>query len=156
MLKIAVDDREAAIAGHGLEEVGAHRDESARAAGGPIETAEEFLPARLGGVVDLARCGSSAGRHEAGHRVFHPAPVGSELVGQRAEESAFVGVGKDAVSSENRISAIRYSSRSRSSTMTKKFGSDLRIYSASRRFSSVESRYRLALTRRSVAAMSSM
>ena len=101
MLEIAVDDGEPAIVAHGLEEVGAHRDERRRAAGGAVEAAEEFLPARLGGVVDLARRGSAARRDEARHRVLDPAPVGAEVVGQRAEERAFVGVGKVAVAGEN-------------------------------------------------------
>ena len=101
VLKIAVDDGEAAVAAQGLEEVGAHRDERRRAARSAVEAAEELLPARLRRIVDLARRRSAAGRAEARHRILDPAPVGPEIVGQGAKEGALVGLGEVAVAGED-------------------------------------------------------
>ena len=101
VLKIAVDDGEAAIAAQGLDEIGAHGDERRRSAGSAVEAAEKLLPAGLRGIVDLARRRFPAGRAETGDRVLDTASVGPEIVSQGAKEGDFVGQRKVTVAGEN-------------------------------------------------------
>ena len=55
MQKIAIDDGERRVLVHKLEQVGAHRDQRGGAARRAIESPEQFVAARLGGVVDFAQ-----------------------------------------------------------------------------------------------------
>ena len=101
MLEIAVDRGEPSVLAEGVDEVGAHRHQRARAAGGAIEAAEQFLPARLGSVVDLARRRFAPRRAPPGDCVLNPLPVGSEVVRERTEERVLVFVREGAVTREN-------------------------------------------------------
>ena len=97
-----------AIPARGLEKVGAHRDQRRRAAGRAIETTEQFLPARLGSVVDLARREFSAGRREARHRVLDPSSDRARNRSASARKNAlFVGLGKAAVAARGFRSRAR-------------------------------------------------
>ena len=90
MQKIAIDDGERRVLVHKLDEVGAHRNQGGRAAGRAIESPEELVTARLGGVVDFAQPSFVAVRAEVGDRRHDPVAIGSEIVGERTKESRMV------------------------------------------------------------------
>ena len=103
MLEIAVDDGEPAVLTHAFEKIGAHDDQRRRAAGRPIEAAKQLLPARLGGVVDLARRSFVALRAPTLDRILHTLGVGPEIVGERAEERCLFRVLQGAVAREDLV-----------------------------------------------------
>ena len=55
MQKIAVDNGERRVLLHKLKQVRSHRDQRGGAARRAIEPPEQFVTARLGGVMDFAR-----------------------------------------------------------------------------------------------------
>ncbi len=86
MDEIGVHDRKVAAVRHGIEQLFAHAHQRSGSARREIEPAQQFLPAWLGGLMDLA----------GGHvvriglpdrdRLFHARLVGTELLGQGFEE----------------------------------------------------------------------
>ena len=92
MHEIAIHDLEGGIGAQQFQQVLAHVHQRGRAAGGPVEAAKNFLPPRLGRIVD--------GGASLVARFFRPrldglaefCGVGSKLIRQRAEESEFSGL----------------------------------------------------------------
>ena len=101
MLEIAIDLDERPVLAHRLEQVGAHRNERARSSRRAIEAAKEFLPARLGGVVERRRRGLAAGRAPARDRVLDPLRVRPEIVRPGPKQRCLVAGRKAAVARED-------------------------------------------------------
>ena len=91
MGEVPIDHGQIAVLTHEFKQLGAHGDQRGGAAGRAIEPAEQFLPARLGGVVNFARGRLVAVRIPSRHRLPHPLAIGSEFVCERAKDRNLVG-----------------------------------------------------------------
>ena len=86
MDEVGVHRREIVAVIERVQQLLAHADQRRGAARREIEAAEQLLPARFGGGVDLGRGLVGGRRLPGGNGGVEPRPVGAEPVRQRLEE----------------------------------------------------------------------
>ena len=101
MHDVAVERGKVLVAVHGAQQIGAHGDERAGAAWRAVQLADQFLPPRLGGKVEIA--GVSVGRLCAPSldRLGQLFPVRTEVPGQGFEECKPAGLIETTVMVQN-------------------------------------------------------
>lgn len=91
MRHVAIERGEIGVPVHHAEQIGAHLDEIAGAAGRAIEAADQFLPPRLRGEMQRARVFVAGLGAPCFDRLGQTLPVRAEIAHQRFEEGAASG-----------------------------------------------------------------
>ena len=86
MHDIAIERGQILVAMHEIEQIGAHRHELAGAAGCAVEPADQLLPPRLGGKMQVAGVGIIRLRSPVLDRLRQSLPVRPVIAGEALEE----------------------------------------------------------------------